>query len=127
MHIFAGLFAALAARVMLGLVRRSDTRAVITLVAPAVEELAKTGLALFWGADIFYTHVVFGGAELAADSLKRRGIWPGLAALALHSALGFVTVWLAAYTGVVALAAVAATVLHSLWNYAAVTLLGPRV
>lgn len=125
MYIWAGLLSAVAARFFLGLVGKSGTRGVIVLVAPAVEETAKTGAALLLNADIFLTHVVFGGVELAADSRRGRGVWPGLAALALHSVLGFIAAWLYQARESLPLALLPAAALHALWNHAAVVLLGP--
>lgn len=120
MFVLAGLLAAATARGILGLVGRDGGLTLTVLVAPVAEEVTKTGLALLLGADVFLTHVVFGGAELVADFSGGRGIWPGLAALALHSLLGFVTAWFLAYAGVAAVAP--AVMLHVLWNYAAVRL-----
>jgi hypothetical protein len=118
----AGLLAAVMVRWLLGLIGRAGSMAMIVLVAPVVEEVAKTGLALFFGTDVFLTHMVFGGAELVTDSLNGRSIWPGLVALVLHSMLGMATAWLLAYAGV-SVAVVLAVLLHGLWNYTAVRLL----
>lgn len=103
-----------------------NSRLVIILLAPVVEEAAKTGAALLFNAGIFYTHVVFGSLELIMDTLRRRGVWPGLAALALHSILGFATQWLYRLYGSLALALAVAVLLHAAWNYTAVVLLGPN-
>lgn len=126
MYILAGLLAAFMARFILGLALNTTTRAMIVFVGPGVEELLKTGLAWQLGAEIFYTHVVFGGVELLADSLSKNGIWPGLVALSLHSVLGYITVWLVSNTASLASAVFVVAVLHALWNYTAITLLGPN-
>lgn len=120
MFVLAGLLSAVTARGILGLAGRDGGLALIVLVAPVAEEVIKTGLALLLGADVFLTHVVFGGAELVADFSGGRGIWPGLAALALHSLLGFVTAWFLAYAGMAAV--VPAAMLHAMWNYTALRL-----
>ncbi|AGK99753.1 hypothetical protein [Desulfoscipio gibsoniae] len=122
MFVVAGLLSAVIARYILGLVGRADDAVMIVLAAPVVEEVSKTGLALLWGADVFLVHIVFGGTELFSDSLGGRGIWPGLAALVLHSLLGFGTAWLLMHAGVTVALALA-IVLHGLWNYTAVRLL----
>ncbi|WP_347489677.1 hypothetical protein [Desulfoscipio sp. XC116] len=122
MFVLAGLLSALTARLILGLVGKARNVLIIVMMAPAVEESAKSGLALLLDTNVFLAHAVFGGVELVADSLGGRGIWPGLAALVLHSLLGFATVWLLTYVGV-AMAVVLAALLHGLWNYTAVRLL----
>lgn len=94
MFVLAGLLSALTARLILGLVGKARNVLIIVMMAPAVEESAKSGLALLLDTNVFLAHAVFGGVELVADSLGGRGIWPGLAALVLHSLLGFATVWL---------------------------------
>jgi len=122
LFVMAGLLSAVTARWLLGLVGRADSIVVIVLVAPVVEEVSKTGLALLLGADVFLAHMVFGGMELVTDSLNGHSIWPGLVALVLHSMLGIATAWLLAYAGV-SVAVVLAALLHGLWNYIAVRLL----
>ncbi len=122
MFILAGLLSALTARLLLGLVGRAGSMVVIVLVAPVVEEVAKTGLAVIMSTDVFMAHMVFGGAELAADFINGRSLWPGLVALVLHSMLGITTAWLLDYAGVMA-AVASAILLHMLWNYTAVRLL----
>ncbi|SFG99655.1 hypothetical protein SAMN05660649_03456 [Desulfotomaculum arcticum] len=126
-YLISGFFSALAARVVLGAITVSgSSRLMIVVLAPIVEETAKTGSALLFNAGIFYTHVVFGGVELVMDTLRRRGVWPGLAALALHSILGLVTQWLYLLYGSPALALTVAVLLHAAWNYTVVVLLGPN-
>lgn len=125
MYLGAGLLAAVAAGFFLQLVGQSGSRVIIVLVAPVMEEIAKTGAALLFNTSVFLTHLVFGVAELAADSRRGRGIWPGLAALVLHGVLGLITAWLYRVYASPPVALAAATVLHVFWNHAAVALLGP--
>jgi len=113
---------AVLSRWLLGLVGRSGWMLMIVFVAPVVEEVVKTGLALLLGADIFLTHMIFGAAELITDSLNGLSIWPGLVAIVLHGMLGMATVWFLASAGVL-MAVLLAVLLHVLWNYTAVRLL----
>ncbi|WP_051273345.1 hypothetical protein [Desulfotruncus alcoholivorax] len=127
-YLISGFFSALSARVILGAVAvNSNSKPVIVLLGPVVEEIAKTGSAMLFNAGIFYTHVVFGSLELVMDTLRRRGVWPGLAALVLHSILGFATQWLLGLYGSLALALTVAVLLHAMWNYTSVVLLGPNL
>lgn len=125
MYIWAGFGSAVASWLFLGLLVRCKTRVKVTLWAPVVEEIAKTGAALFFNTDIFLSHVIFGGVELLLDTLRGSGPWPGLVALALHSVLGFVVAWLYQVGASIFIAVFLAVLLHVLWNYTMVTLLGP--
>ncbi len=122
MFVLAGLLSAVTARCILGLVGQTDSIIMIVLVAPVVEEVAKTGSAFLLGTDVFLAHMVFGGAELVTDFLNRRSLWPGLVALVLHSILGIATAWLLGYVGLT-IAVALAVLLHGLWNYTVVRLL----
>ncbi|KAF1085832.1 hypothetical protein SPSYN_00561 [Sporotomaculum syntrophicum] len=122
MFVLAGLLSAVLARCILGLVGQAGSMVIIVLVAPVVEEVAKTGSALLLDTDIFLAHMVFGGAELVSDFLNRRSLWPGLVALVLHSILGIATAWLLGYVGVT-IAVALVVLLHGLWNYTTVRLL----
>jgi len=124
LYILAGLISAVAVRILLGMLNRPDSRLVITLVAPLFEEVAKTGLAVLLSAGVFYTHAIFGAVELLSDTMRGRGIWPGMTALILHSVLGYLTAWIFYAGGLLLPALLAAAVLHSMWNYAAVSFLG---
>lgn len=123
-YILSGLLSAMVARVLYGLVNQTETRFMIVLVAPTVEEIFKTGLAILMDTNIFFAHIVFGVVEFVSDSFGGSGIWPGLVAVALHSLLGYVTTWFLFHMGNVVTAVVAVIVIHAFWNYAAVRLLG---
>jgi len=122
LFVLAGLMSAVLARWLLGLVGQASSMFMIVLVAPALEEVVKTGLALLLGTDVFLTHMIFGCVELVTDSLNDLNIWPGLVALVLHGMLGMATVWFLASGGVLAAVALA-VLLHGLWNFTAVRLL----
>lgn len=97
-------------------------------LAPMVEETAKTLPAVFFGADIFFTHFFFGAAEGAWElfSDRRNGFYAGLSALVSHSIFGAATVFVYNLYGYPALALGTGYLAHAAWNYMVVEYLPAR-
>lgn len=88
-------------------------------LTPMVEEPAKTLPAVFFGADVFFTHFFFGAVEGTWElfSARRNGSYAGLSALVSHSIFGAATVFVYNFYGYPALALVAGYLTHAAWNY----------
>ncbi|MGI6038012.1 MAG: hypothetical protein ACOYD6_07270 [Limnochordia bacterium] len=113
---FTGLTAALLAyganRLVVGL---WGQRAVALLV-PAIEELAKTGLAVVMNQPLLGVHIIFGLLEAIYDARKGgQARWSAsLASIVGHGFFGLLTFSLA--RGSLPLAIGAAWLVHALWN-----------
>ncbi|MDF9407716.1 hypothetical protein L7E55_04970 [Pelotomaculum isophthalicicum JI] len=90
----------------------------IIYYAPLVEELSKTVPAVLTGASLFFTHAFFGVIEAAWEmfTLRRNGLYAGLAALASHSIFGLITVLAYERYGAAAPALFAGYLAHAAWN-----------
>ncbi|MDD3654112.1 MAG: hypothetical protein PHO01_08010 [Desulfotomaculaceae bacterium] len=88
-------------------------------LAPLQEEAVKTLPAIYTDAPIFLVHVLFGAVEAVWEiySHKRNGFFAGLAALASHSAFGFITALIYSLNNTALLAIMAGYLVHTLWNY----------
>lgn len=100
----------------------------IIYLAPAVEELSKTGMALFFGASIPATHILFGLAEAVWDIAGRgeKSFYAGLAGALGHTAFGFITYFSLRLTHNMILSLAAAYFVHMGWNLAVLRLAGGR-
>lgn len=89
------------------------------MLAAAVEETSKTLLALFCGADIFFTHLVFGVIEGIWEGFSRDkgGRAAGILACITHAAFGLVCAGVWAKTGYIAAALAAGVLFHAAWNW----------
>ena len=122
-YIIACLMAALSFLVNKTLVKYIGPPVVLTW-GPVVEELAKTLLAWYLGADVLLTHIAFGVIEGGYDWLTggRRSAQAALSSLAGHTLFGSITIGLLSLTGTVWLALAGAIVAHAAWNTAVIHL-----
>jgi hypothetical protein len=91
----------------------------IIFLAPLLEELLKTGLALISGGGVFLSHVTFGTVEALYDMGKNRGnraYWAGFASLVSHSVFGAITQYSIYYIGKPLLGLSLAVAIHVVWN-----------
>lgn len=97
-------------------------------LAPLQEEAVKTFPAIYMGASIFFIHVLFGAVEAVWEifSYYRNGFFAGLAALASHSAFGFITASTYALYDAALPAVLAGYLAHTTWNYMVRVLTGRR-
>lgn len=125
--IWAGFFAAGAAwfgnYVFVALTRAKG----IIFLTPAVEESAKTGFAVWLGAPVWLTHIVFGTLEAIWDIAGngRRGIYAGIASIAGHAAFGLAVVFIWQKTGFLLIAILGSYMLHMAWNGIILRLINP--
>lgn len=115
----AGLFAAGAAWVINRFVVKSLGESSIIWVIPWLEEMLKTGIAVFSGASLLLTHGVFGLVEAFYDyaASPRWGIWAGLFSMLSHWFYGLVTVFVYKQTSSWLGGILCTGFLHVLWNY----------
>lgn len=115
----AGLFAAGAAWAVNRFVVKYIGEAAIVWVVPWLEELLKTGVALFAGASPLWTHGVFGTIEAFYDYAvsPRWGLLAGLLSIVSHWLYGLVTVFIYQQTSSWLGGIMCASFLHVLWNY----------
>ncbi len=98
------------------LIERFGNRAVI-FFGPAVEELAKTGLAVLLNTSIIITHALFGTFEAAWElKLTRNGLRAAFYAQATHLFYGIISALAWHFLGFVPAVALA-YILHMSWNY----------
>ena len=98
------------------LLNRFGNKAVIYF-GPAVEELAKTGLAVLLAVPIIINHLLFGITEAIWELMNsRRGVRAAFYAAATHLFYGLITAAVFQYIGVLP-ALAAAYLIHMLWNY----------
>lgn len=94
------------------------------VLGPLVEEAAKTGFALAVAAPLVITHIGFGAAEAAYDAAGRRASGIAAAAMSLvsHGVFGVATQRVLTITRQPLATALAAAVLHAVWNLVIVAL-----
>lgn len=116
-YIIACLMAALSFLLNRALLRHTGRVAVISY-SPAVEEMAKTLLAYYLGADILATHVAFGVLEGGFDwyNYHRDGHKAAMLSLVGHSLFGALTVAALSFTDSVWLAVLVGLIAHLAWN-----------
>lgn len=110
----AAFIALLANRVAVG----NGRRTVVAVLVPLLEEAAKTGSAIAFGAPILATHALFGVIEAVYDTAKPSpvGFFAGLVALAGHLGFGLVASLVWRQTGSGPGAVLGATLVHVLFN-----------
>lgn len=125
--LLSGLIAAAAAYFFNSWAIKKWGKIVIFTVSPILEEFLKTGLAIFMGGQIFFTHLTFGLAEAVLDVIRpgKRDLPAGLTGLVSHGVFGWLTQYLWQVTGNIWLAITAAIAAHGLWNAGTVFLI-PR-
>ena len=114
--IFSAAFAYLCNKVIVSFF--SDRGLVI--LAPLVEEVAKTGFAILLQTSIIGGHFVFGLIEGVYDiytSPKKTGKWAALASVISHSFFGIITYFLYIKTGLLPVGIGLAWIFHSSWNW----------
>ncbi|MFZ5591523.1 MAG: hypothetical protein ACOY81_06935 [Bacillota bacterium] len=122
MHLWTSIQVALLAAMLVWLINtrlgpRFACRSRITLLGPAVEEAAKTLLALSLGAWLPGVHLGFGLIEALWEWRDRRGgLRAALAAVFTHGALGGLTWYVLGRTNSVGLAILLAWGAHAAWN-----------
>lgn len=91
---------------------------VVITCSPVLEELAKTLLAYYLGADILLTHVVFGGLEAVYDwhTSESHGAAAAMLSIVGHAFFGLVTVGVLSLTASLPAAQGAGIVVHLAWN-----------
>ncbi len=95
---------------------RFGNQAVI-FIGPAVEEFAKTGLAVLLAVPIVITHTLFGITEALWELINsRRGVRAAFYAVATHLFYGVITAIIFRCIGVLPAVALA-YLTHMLWNY----------
>ncbi len=113
--IFSAAFAYLCNKVIVSFF--SDRGLVI--LAPLVEEVAKTGFAILLQTSIIGGHFVFGLIEGVYDiytSPKKTGKWAALASVISHSFFGIITYFFDIKTGLPLAGIGLAWIFHSSWN-----------
>jgi hypothetical protein len=92
----------------------------VTYGAPVIEEISKTGLALFLGGNILFSHIIFGMVEALYDIIKNRGMLSytaGVTGFISHAAFGIITVYAWRFFYGPLSGIVVAIIIHMLWNY----------
>jgi hypothetical protein len=120
----AGFLAAGAAWVMNRFVVQYLGETAIIWVIPWLEEGIKTGVAIFSGAALVFTHGVFGLVEGVHDYLAspRWGMLAGFLSVVSHWFYGWVTVVFYERTSSWLVGLFCAGILHVFWNYVMVRL-----
>lgn len=88
----------------------------VVYLAPAAEEIAKTGLAIAVGASVPATHILFGLLEALWDGAGKKDIPAGLAALLGHTLFGLITYLTLLFSGSAVPALFFAYIAHMGWN-----------
>lgn len=91
----------------------------VTYGAPVVEEISKTGLALLFGGNILFSHVVFGMVEALNDIIKNRGMLSytaGVTSFISHAVFGIITVYAGSFFFGPISGIATAIAAHMLWN-----------
>ncbi|ADL06888.1 hypothetical protein [Thermosediminibacter oceani] len=115
----AGLISALISLVFNTRLAGAVKEEAVTLGAPVLEEIIKTGLAALLGGDILSSHVAFGAVEAfydAARSWSRRSCLAGALALLSHAFFGAAAVMTADRSGNLAAGIFISALLHIGWN-----------
>lgn len=123
----AALAAAVLSWLVNGFVLRFGRFGIIYL-APAVEEVLKTGMALWLGALVPASHILFGLIEAVWDMAGRgrKGVYAGLAGVLGHTVFGLITFFVLRLTHNALPALAAAYLTHMGWNLAVLYLTGGR-
>lgn len=105
------------------LVKRGGDKAVVFLI-PFTEEIFKTGISVLLGAPLVAAHLTFGLIEGVHDyiSARRWGLWAGLTSIISHWFFGVITAVVYKKSAGWFLGVLAASLLHTLWNYVMVLL-----
>lgn len=122
----AGLLAAGTAWITNRLVVKYWGDLAVVWVIPWLEEIIKTGIAIFSGASLILTHGVFGLLEAVHDYMAspRWGIIAGFSSIISHCFYGWVTAFINARISFWLGSALVAAFLHVCWNYVMVRLFG---
>ena len=114
----AGLLAAGMVWVINRRILQSDEPWNIMFIIPAVEEVAKTGLAILFNGPILLTHGVFGTVEAVIDvfATRRKGIAAGMVSYLGHFLFGFLTILGQGYLGSIWAGLGLAYLAHAYWN-----------
>ncbi|SJZ74256.1 hypothetical protein [Selenihalanaerobacter shriftii] len=99
---------------------------VIIYLVPFVEEVVKSFSAYFWQTNILLVHLVFGAIEAIYDfySTSEHGVLAGSFSLLGHFAFGYITLFIYLKSNSILLGVLAATTVHTLWNYIVLTKIG---
>ena len=108
-----------------GFIMRLGPRGLIYL-APAAEEVAKTGLALALGACVPAAHIFFGLLESLWDGAGKKNIPAGVSALLGHTVFGLITYYVFIFSGEPAPAMICAYFAHAGWNSLVLRLAGRK-
>ena len=121
MEVISGIVSALIAYIFNRILIKWQKENAIVLIIPLVEEVSKTLTASLMGGSIIGAHVVFGFIEALYDLIntKSQKAAPIAALLSIisHSVFGIISYYITIWTGWVALGIIAATIIHSTWNY----------
>lgn len=123
-YLIAGSLSALMAWIInVFLVKRWGDMAVI-LIIPSTEEILKTTASVVLGAPAVAAHLTFGLIEAVHDYItsKHWGLWAGLISIISHWLFGKTTVLIHEKMAVWGPGILAASLLHTLWNYAMIWL-----
>jgi hypothetical protein len=118
-HWWTGLLAAGAAWVINRFVVKHLGEIAIIGVIPWLEEILKTGIALFSGGSLLFTHGVFGFIEFLYDyfTAARWGALAGLFSMLIHWFYGLVTLFVYKQTSSWLGGILCAGFFHVFWNY----------
>ena len=93
----------------------------ILFMIPFVEEVSKTSVAILSHSSMIGVHVVFGVIEAFYDVIhtkeQRVALIAAVLSLISHSIFGIISYYLYDWTRCSVLAIIAATIIHSIWNY----------
>ena len=91
----------------------------IVVLAPLIEETAKTGAALITGSPVILTHGVFGLVEGTYDAwgAGMSGLKAGVTGLAGHVFYGYVTSLVLSRHNIIFYAILSGYIIHMLWNF----------
>ena len=117
MYLVAGLIAALGAYIVNRYLLKRFGENIIVFITPIVEEVLKTGLAVYLNAFILPTHLIFGIVEGIYDfKTSHFGISAGLLSIIWHTFFGLVTIILTQLMGHYVYGLIAAILLHYIGN-----------
>ena len=124
-YIIGCFMASLSFLINRAMLKRLGPRVIVSM-SPAVEELAKTGLAYWLDADILVTHMVFGLIEAIYDYRVSGSIRAAAASITGHAFFGAVTVFILSASESLWLSWLSACAIHICWNVSAVLLTKSR-
>ncbi|MCG0275796.1 MAG: hypothetical protein L5655_06460 [Thermosediminibacteraceae bacterium] len=117
--IIAGFLSALLALVINTKLADYSKRQAITLGAPVIEEILKTGMAVLFGGSVILSHLCFGIAEAVYDVARKRDIrsyFAGVTAVLSHALFGAAAVWTMEHLRSVVSGILVSFLLHISWN-----------